>query len=144
MIDNRVEAQWLRLKSQKELEAHHLQEQRRLREQEERLATQLREKQSQKRAADLAKATRHLARILRHGQWVAFWEWARAAAATAGRPAVARWVLREETAERLLADIRAAPAGDPVLARCLGEGAAHGLLGPMREALAKVGVTVGG
>ena len=139
----REEAQWLRLQGQKELEAHALQEQRRLREQEERQAEELREKH----AADLAKASRLCGRIFRHKQWIAFWEWARAAAAAGnggggggggGRPAIARWIFREETTERLLADIRAAPRGAPLLAGCLGEAAAHGLLGPMREALAKV------
>ena len=123
----------MRLQGQKELEAHNLRELRRLREQEQLLAQEAREK----RAADLAKAARLCGRIFRHRQWVSLWYWARAAAA-AHRPAVVHWVRREETAERLLSDNRAAAPGDLGLAACLGEAAAHGLLEPMREALAKV------
>ncbi len=127
---SRQEEEWLRLQRQKELEAHALQEERRRLEHERLLAERLREKL----AADLAKASTLLRRTLRHHAWVALWEWARACAG----PRTAGWVFREETTELLLARIAALPAGDPALADCLGDAAAHGLLPPMRAAIAKV------
>ena len=76
----------MRLQGQKELEAHNLRELRRLREQEQLLAQEAREK----RAADLTKAARLCGRIFRHRQWVSFWTWPAGAAGRDGGAAAVR------------------------------------------------------